>query len=100
MDLDQAGAAPGAPESRTAAFSTGLSEASASQNAMVPRGFVQTSLLQQQLPSANGMAQRDYQRVLPGSQGGRPIVLPSSNGTSAKTYEDNTIMRLQAQFVI
>ena len=90
----------GTPESRTGAFGTGLSEASARQNALTPLGFHQMSVLQQQLPSANGMSAADYQRVLPGSAGGRPIVLPSKNGTSSNTWDQNTFMRLQGRNVI
>lgn len=92
--------APGMPEGRSASFNVGLSESSARQNSLVPRGFAQTSVLQQQLPSANGMASKDYSRILPGSQGGRPIILPSGNGTSENTYGQNTIMRLQGRNVI
>ena len=46
------------------------------------------------------MAAGDYQRVLPGSAGGRPVVLPSKNGTSATTWDSNTYMRLQGRNVI
>jgi hypothetical protein len=70
------------------------------QNALVPRGFHQMSVLQQALPSADGMSQNDYSRVLPGSAGGRPVVLPSKNGTSAATWDSNTYMRLQGRNVI
>lgn len=72
------------------------------QNAMVPRGWRQTSVLQQSMPPPNGMAARDYQRVLPGAvaTGGRPFVLPSQNGTSSNTWEQNSLMRLQGQNVI
>lgn len=70
------------------------------QNAMVPRGFHQMSVLQQPLPSGNGMSTQDYARVLPGSAGGRPVVLPSKNGTSAQTWDSNTFMRLQGRNVI
>ena len=67
---------------------------------MVPRGFHQMSVLQQALPSANGMSTADYSRILPGSAGGRPVILPSKNGTSASTWDNNTFMRLQGRNVI
>lgn len=92
------------PESRLGAFSAGqdpgLSADSMRFNSQVPHGFIQTSVIQQQLPSANGMAATDYKRVLPGSQGGRPVILPSANGTSTNTYDQNTIMRLQGRNVV
>lgn len=99
---DQAGAqAPGVPESRSGAFTSGLQQTGQRFNSMVPRGFAPTSTLQQQLPSANGMAADDYSRVLPGMEhGGRPIILPSKNGTSDNTWEQNTYLRLQGRNVI
>lgn len=93
--------APGSPESRTGAFGTGLSEASARFMSRVPQGFSQHSVLQQPLPSANGMSGTDYQRILPGiNNGGRPLILPSKNGTSDNTWEQNTYMRLNGSHVI
>jgi hypothetical protein len=59
-------------------------------NALVPRQFSQHSVLQTAMPSANGMAAADYQRVLPGLS--RP--LPSPNGTSADSYQKSLLMRL------
>lgn len=72
------------------------------QNAMVPRGWRQTSVLQQSMPPLNAMAAKDYSRILPGAEatGGRPFVLPSQNGTSGNTWEQNSLMRLQGRFVI
>lgn len=102
MDLNEgAGQAPGGPESRTGAFGTGLSESSQKFMSRVPQGFAQHSVLQQALPSANGMSAEDSQRILPGmASGGRPIVLPSKNGSSDNTWEQNTYLRLRGQNVI
>jgi hypothetical protein len=103
MDMeDQAGEqAPGMPEGRTAAFSTGLNQTGERFNSMVPGGFSQHSVLQQSLPSANGMSATDYERILPGvTQGGRPYILPSQNGTSANNWQKTTYMRLQGRNVI
>jgi hypothetical protein len=102
MDLDQSESqAPGTPESRTGAFGTGLSEASSRFMSRVPTGFTQHSVLQQPLPSANGMSPGDYQRILPGvNNGGRPIILPSQNGTSENNWEKTTYMRLNGRNVI
>lgn len=102
MDDEQAGGqAPGMPESRTGAFSTGLTQTGEKFNSAVPKGFAQHSVLQQPLPSANGMSSEDSQRILPGmSRGGRPLVLPSKNGTSDNTWEQNTYLRLRGQNVI
>lgn len=103
MDMeDQAGAqAPGMPESRSGAFSTGLTQSGAKFNSAVPEGWAQHSVLQQPLPSPNGMSAQDSQRILPGMvRGGQPIVLPSPNGTSSNTWEQNTYLRLRGQNVI
>ena len=103
MDMeDQAGAqAPGMPEGRSAAFSTGLTQSGERFNQAVPTGFAQHSVLQQSLPSSNGMADDDAQRILPGmTRGGRPVILPSKNGTSDNTWEQNTYLRLRGQNVI
>lgn len=103
MDMDdQAGAqAPGMPEGRSAAFSTGLNQTGERFNSMVPPGFAQHSVLQQSIPSANGMAAEDAERMLPGlTKGGRPVILPSKNGTSDNTWEQNTYLRLRGQNVI
>ena len=102
MDMEQAGAqAPGMPESRSGAFSTGLTQSGARFNSEVPAGFAQHSVLQQSLPSANGMSADDYQRILPGvTHGGRPYILPSKNGTSENTWDQTTNMRIQGRNVI
>ena len=103
MDMeDQAGApAPGMPESRSGAFSTGLTQSGEKFNQAVPTGFAQHSVLQQSIPSANGMSNEDSQRILPGMvRGGRPVILPSKNGTSDNTWELNTYLRLRGQNVI
>jgi hypothetical protein len=103
MDMEdpQDAPAPGMPEGRTAAFSTGLNQSGERFNSMVPGGFAQHSVLQQSLPSANGMSAEDYKRILPGvTQGGRPYILPSQNGTSANSWEQNTYRRLQGSNVI
>jgi hypothetical protein len=95
------GQAPGQPESRSGAFSTGLEQTGEKFQSMVPPGFAQHSVLQQSLPSANGMSSGDYQRILPGmNRGGRPVILPSKNGTSANNWEQTTYMRLQGANVI
>lgn len=97
MDLDQGLQAPGTPESRTGAFGNGLADASARQNAMVPRAFTQHSVLQQQVPSANGMSAKDYERMIPGiNVGGRPFILPSQNGIASDTWDQAAIMRLRS----
>jgi hypothetical protein len=102
MALDQDSMqAPGSPESRTGAFGTGLSEASTRFMSRVPQGFAQHSVLQQSLPSANGMSAQDYERILPGvNNGGRPVILPSQNGTSAENWQKTTYMRLNGRNVI
>lgn len=96
---DVGGQAPGMPESRNAAFSFG--QTSAKYNALTPKGFSQHSVLQQPMPSTLGMSERDAERVMPGMErGGRPIVLPSQNGTSEASWQGNTYRRLQGSFVI
>jgi hypothetical protein len=102
MDPDEtAGEAPGVPEGRNSAFSTGLSGTGQRFNSMVPPGFAQHSVLQQSLPSANGMSAQDYERILPGmDKGGRPVILPSQNGTSQNNWEKTTWMRLAGRNVI
>ena len=102
MDPDEGGMAPGGmPESRSGAFSTGLTQTGEKFNSAVPPGFAQHSVLQQQLPSPNGMSAEDSQRILPGmARGGRPVILPSKNGTSDNTWEQNTYLRLRGQNVI
>jgi hypothetical protein len=64
--------------SRSEEFGQGMS--TVQQNA--PKSFVQTSVLQPYMDSANGMAAGDASRRLIG--GG---MLPSQNGVSAATYE-------------
>jgi hypothetical protein len=100
MDPEEAGGqAPGVPESRNGAFSLGQS--GAKFNAQTPKGWSQHSVLQQALPSSNGMAPEDYERIMPGvSKGGRPLILPSDNGVSQQTYQQNTYRRLQGYNVI
>jgi hypothetical protein len=100
MDPEIGGQAPGGvPESRTGAFSLGQS--AAKFNALTPRGFSQHSVLQQPMPSTNGMGPRDAERIMPGMErGGRPIILPSQNGTSSNSWEQNTYRRLQGADVI
>lgn len=80
---------------RTAAFSTGLNEQSAKQNAMVPKSAMQTSVLQPPRPSMNGMSANDYQRVLPGG-----TTLPSQNGSSPDSWQASTYMRLQGRSAV
>lgn len=101
MDEESGTAAPGVPEGRTGAFNSGLAQTGQKFQSQVPGGFHQHSVLQQSLPSANGMSQDDYARIMPGmSRGGRPVILPSDNGTSSGTYEKNTYLRLQGHNVI
>lgn len=101
MDEDSGMTAPGAPESRSGAFNSGLAQTGQKFNSAVPGGWAQHSVLQQPLPSANGMSNKDAQRILPGMErGGRPVVLPSQNGTSGDTWEQNTYLRLRGQNVI
>ncbi len=87
--MDESAAVPGAPESRTGAFSLG--QDSARYNAMVPKSVVQSSVLQPSRVSMNGMSSSDYERVLPGMS--KP--LPSSIGSSTQSYQDSMFMRLQ-----
>lgn len=63
-------------------LASSLNSDSQRQNDLVPKQFQAHSVLQQYIPSANGMAQSDASRRLVG--GG---MLPSSNGSSASTYE-------------
>ena len=103
MDMEDPQGAPaqGMPESRTGAFTSGLQQTGAKFNSQTPGGFAPHSVLQQQLPSANGMAADDYARIMPGvNKGGRPLILPSDNGVSKNTYEANTYRRLQGYNVI
>ena len=99
MDMaSQEAPAPGVPESRTAAFGTGQGEGSLSNdsvrfNTLVPKSFTQTSVLQNPYPTMNGMAQSDYQRILPGMS--KPMASP--NGTSENTFEQSMLMRLRGQ---
>jgi hypothetical protein len=91
---------------RSAEFTTGVlgdpgSTASVSSlnadadkfNALVPRQFEQHSVLQTAMPSANGMAAADYERMLPGLS--KP--LPSPNGSSQDSYQKSLLMRLSGQ---
>lgn len=93
-------AAPGMPESRSGAFDTGLNADAQRFQSKVPVGFVQKSVLQQAMPSGNGMSTADYERVMPINRGGRPVILPSKNGTSSQTWDQNTYMRLNNENVI
>ncbi len=90
-------AAPGMPASRLGAFQggqdAGLSQDSARYNSMVPKTSVQTSVLQPNRPSMNGMASSDYERVLPGVPG----ILPSANGSSSDSWQKSIFMRLQGR---
>jgi hypothetical protein len=68
-------------------------------NAMVPRQFEQHSVLQTAMPSANAMSATDYERVLPGSQPGQSVMLPTVNGSSQGSYDKSILMRLQGRHV-
>jgi hypothetical protein len=95
MDMeDQAGEqAPGMPESRSGAFSTGLAQSGERFQSMVPTGFAQHSVLQQSLPSANGMSADDYQRILPGvTHGGRRTGPARTPGTRPPTCGFKVVM--------
>jgi hypothetical protein len=98
-------AGPGAQQrpARSAEFGTGLvgdpgsaasslAANSARQNALVPQGAMQTSVLQSPRPSGNGMSEQDYQRVLPGG-----FTLPSKNGSSDESWQASTYMRMAGQ---
>lgn len=102
MDPEESGGqAPGMPEGRNGAFQSGLAQTGQRFNSQVPAGWSQHSVLQQSLPSSNGMGADDYARIMPGvNKGGRPLILPSDNGVSSKTYEQNTYRRLQGYNVI
>ncbi len=63
-------------------------------NSQVPRSAVQTSVLQNPMPSANGMSATDAARMLPGGQPGRPVMLPTSNASSQDSYARSLLMRL------
>ena len=88
MDIQDAGnsESPGAPTSRTTAFSEGASpgtlEASARENAATPHTFTPTSVLQPYINSPNGLGTKDASRMLVG--GG---LMPSSNGSAEDTWE-------------
>lgn len=89
------------PESRTGAFSTGLTQSGERFQSQVPPGFQQHSVLQQSMPSENGMSPGDYERILPGvNKGGRPFILPSQNGTSEGNWQKTTWMRFAGRNVI
>ena len=75
--------------SRGAEFTTGLDEANAKFNAEVPHSIAPTSVLQPYMPSANGMASADAERMMIGGQ-----VRPSPNGTSSGTFEKTLPMQI------
>lgn len=86
--MDSAGPAAG----RTQAFGQGvqgtpedvassLNADSQRQNDLVPKSFQAHSVLQQYIPSPNGLGETDVNRRLVG--GG---MLPTANGMSASTY--------------
>ena len=94
MDPEEtAGQAPGMPESRTGAFSTGLTQSGERFQSMVPPKMIQTSVLQNPFRSANGMSSADAQRmIMPGSG---PMASP--NGSSEGSYQQALYMRLRGQ---
>lgn len=59
----------------------------------IPGRVVQTSVLQNPMKPMNGMAESDYQRMLPGMS--RPM--PSSDGSSTDTFNQSLLMRLQGR---
>lgn len=72
-------------DSRTEAFGAGssLDASSASFNAAVPHAIAPTSVLQQYMPSPNGMSDTDGQRrLMDGS------MRPSPNGSDEKSSEE------------
>jgi hypothetical protein len=91
-DSFNAGAAPNADNAVMAAGQDAAMSLSSEQfNAQVPQAYSQHSVLQQGMPSANGMSAKDYQRMIPGLA--KP--LPSANGTSQDSYEQSLMMRLR-----
>jgi hypothetical protein len=66
---------------------------SARWNAATPRQFSQHSVLQTAMPSANGLSDRDAQRMLPGLSG----LLPTQNGSSSSSYAQGIYMHLAGQ---
>lgn len=79
----------GGPE----AAPTSLGEDSARFDAQVPRGYQQTSVLQQ-VPgmSSNGMSDTDFQRKIPGGP-----MMPSANGMSPGSYDQSRFMMLNGK---
>lgn len=75
--------------SRAASFSEGLDEANARYNSEVPHAIAPTSVLQSYMPSPNGMASGDAERMMIGGE-----VRPSPNGTSSGTFEKTLPMKI------
>jgi hypothetical protein len=73
---------------------TSLDLDSERQNAETPHSFTANSVLQQLMPSANGLGASDTGRLLPSGQ-----LLPTENGSSSGSYEKNTMLRLEGQDV-
>jgi hypothetical protein len=102
-----AGPPPGA-EFRSNAFRTGangdpgnsagvsaLNADSAAWMANVPRQFSQHSVLQTAMPSGIGLGITDRARMLPGSQPGQAVMLPTANGSSQQSYSAGLLMKLR-----
>lgn len=92
---------PGAA-SRTGELATGitgdpgnaassLNETAARWNSLSPHQFRPTSVLQQMMPSADGMSEQDARRRLLGG-----AMLPTANGNApgSSTYEASNLLRL------
>jgi hypothetical protein len=65
--------------------------------AQVPDRVIQTSTLQSPMPSANGLSAQDAERMLPGGQPGRPIMLPTQNASSPDSWQKSIYMNLQGE---
>ena len=59
-----------------------------------PHEFQPSSVLSQFRPSLNGMSERDASRALPYGEDGRPVLLPTGNGSSENTNEGDSTLRI------
>jgi hypothetical protein len=75
--------------SRTVDFTSGLQESNAKFNSEVPHSIAPTSVLQPYMPSPNGMASGDAERMMIGGE-----MRPSANGTSSGTFEKSLPMQI------
>lgn len=81
---------PGQPQA-----SPGDQEASLKQNMQTPHQWSAHSVLQQIMPSGNGMSQQDASRMLMGSTTNNKIMNPTINGSGQSSYQNSAMLRLQ-----